>query len=264
MDRQSLTNAAARLQLSRIDFFDSIDSTNAFALRLADTGESGPALVAADAQTSGRGRMNRRWITNPGSSLAFSLLIHPAGSQQAKLQLFSALASLAVCRVLNRQLGITAQIKWPNDILINRQKTAGILCEAVWAGESLQAVVIGIGINVTKGSLPVESSLQYPATYLEAHLADSVDRTSLLVNIVSEILTLKDELGIERFMNEYNQMLAFKDEPVRIIMGESVTGGTLVGSDPSGNLILDTGTGLTAIAAGDLHLRPETSTTGVC
>lgn len=257
MDLNCLKAAFAQLPVAHIDYFDSIDSTNSHALKLADLGVPEPALVVADTQTSGRGRMNRRWITNPGSALAFSLLLHPKPEEQSRLQLFSALASLAVCKVLLNTYQLNTQIKWPNDILIDRKKTAGILSEAVWSGDHLQAVVIGVGLNVTRGALPQQNDLQFPATCLEDHLSEPVDRVDLLVKIVSEILSIRDSLGTETFMQDYNRRLAFHGEQVRIIMGESITVGRLTGTDPLGNLILTAGDDELVISAGDLHLRPE-------
>lgn len=257
MDLNRLKAAFAQLPVAHIDYFDSIDSTNSHALKLADLGVPEPALVVADTQTSGRGRMNRRWITNPGSALAFSLLLHPKPDEQTRLQLFSALASLAVCRVLVNTYQLNAQIKWPNDILIDREKTAGILSEAVWAGDLLQAVVIGIGLNVTRESLPPIGSLQFPATCLEVHLPEPVDRVDLLVKIVAEIFSTREKLGSEIFMQDYNRRLAFQGEQVRIIMGESTSVGRLTGTDPLGNLILTAGDDELLIPAGDLHLRPD-------
>ncbi len=257
MDLNRLKAAAALLPIAHIDYFDSIDSTNSHALKLASLDVPEPALVVADTQTSGRGRMNRRWITNPGSALAFSLLLHPKPEEQSRLQLFSALASLAVCRVLSKTYQLNAQIKWPNDILIDRKKTAGILSEAVWAGDHLQAVVIGIGLNVTRGALPPQNGLQFPATCLEDHLSEVVSREDLLVKIVSEILSTRETLGTEIFIEDYNHRLAFRGEQVRIIMGESITVGRLTGTDLLGNLILSAGDDELLISAGDLHLRPE-------
>ena len=257
MDIVQLKAAAALLPLSHLEYFDSIDSTNSYTLKLADLDVPEPALVVANTQTSGRGRMSRRWITNPGSALAFSLLIRPTQDQQTRLQLFSALASLAICKVLVDNYQLNAQIKWPNDILINRQKTAGILSEAVWAGENLQAVVIGIGLNVTREALPPQNDLQFPATCLEDHLSEPVDRVELLVKIVAEILSGREALGTQAYIQDYNRRLAFLGEQVRIIMGESIAAGRLIGTDPLGNLILASGDGEMVIPAGDLHLRPE-------
>jgi BirA family biotin operon repressor/biotin-[acetyl-CoA-carboxylase] ligase len=91
---------------------------------------------------------------------------------------------VAVWQALYREYGLPVEIKWPNDLLLHRQKCAGILVEAAWTGTDLKGVVLGIGINISEGSLPPTEFQMFPATFLEAATANPVDRYRLLASIL--------------------------------------------------------------------------------
>jgi BirA family transcriptional regulator, biotin operon repressor / biotin---[acetyl-CoA-carboxylase] ligase len=116
---------------------------------LVDTTLDEGALVVADHQTAGRGRLGRRWEAPPGTALLFSLVLKPPPERQ-RLEL-SLIAGIAVADTLERTLGLSVQIKWPNDVMLRRYKVAGCLAEA-----REDAVVLGIGVNVnqTREQLP--------------------------------------------------------------------------------------------------------------
>jgi len=145
---------------ARLVFHDTIGSTNAEALRLARLGERGPLWVAARSQTAGRGRRGRTWVSEPGNLYASLLLNDPA--PPAHFPELSFVAALALHdAVAGRVPGLASRLalKWPNDLLIDRNKFAGILIEGEGA-----AVVIGIGVNCAHHPAGTE----YPATDLAA------------------------------------------------------------------------------------------------
>jgi BirA family biotin operon repressor/biotin-[acetyl-CoA-carboxylase] ligase len=168
MDQTSLQALLADLPLGSVRYFATVGSTNDLAGRWVEAGAPDLALVAADEQTAGRGRLNRRWITPPSSALAFSLVLK--NPVEADVLRYTALGALAVCDALNAALSpvLPAQIKWPNDVIATRRKLAGVLAEAHWQGESLTAVILGIGINVAPPSVPPDEQLNYPATCVES------------------------------------------------------------------------------------------------
>jgi biotin-[acetyl-CoA-carboxylase] ligase BirA-like protein len=150
---QDFQSALAELPLAGFRFFSSIGSTNDEALAWAREGAPDLSLVAADEQTAGRGRSGRKWFTPPGSALAFSLILRPTAAERtfpARITGLSGLALVDVCR----KFRCSAQIKWPNDVLINGRKAAGILTEASWTGPDVDAFILGVGINVGTASLP--------------------------------------------------------------------------------------------------------------
>ena len=110
---EELLRFLKNIGLAEIRFFESIDSTNSYALNWLENGAQDFSLVTADLQTAGRGRLGRRWVTRSGSALAFSLLIHPQPCEMEHLSLFPLLSALAVCRALEEGYGLHPQVKCP-------------------------------------------------------------------------------------------------------------------------------------------------------
>jgi BirA family biotin operon repressor/biotin-[acetyl-CoA-carboxylase] ligase len=258
MDTEALKTALADTSVSAWRAFDEIGSTNDEALRWIDEGAPDMALVIAERQTSGRGRFTRHWVTEPGVALAFTAILRPTKEEEKTVtSLYAPMAGLAVWQALREELGLSAQIKWPNDVLLERCKCCGILSEAVWTGSRLNGIVLGIGINVKAGSLPPESNALFPATYLEEHTAVPVNRWALLAAVVRNLTYWRGQLGSAEFLATWQSNLAFKGEQVRVEQaGEALLSGELTGVDCRGNLLLRDASGATIIAeVGDVHLR---------
>ncbi len=258
MNESRLRAALAQLPIPEIRYFESAGSTNDLAMQWLESGASDGALVAADMQTAGRGRMARRWVTNPGCALAFSLILHPRSGEVDKLPFFAPLAGLAVSKALER-LGLEAEIKWPNDVLVERKKVCGILVEASWSGDHPQGMVIGIGVNVAPCSMPPASELLFPAGCVEQALGRPVDRVELLAHILAHLFDLRPTLASAEFMQDWEQRLAFRGEMVQVEPpGQPALVGMLAGIDGEGNLVLRLKQGLEVkIPAGDVaRLRP--------
>jgi BirA family biotin operon repressor/biotin-[acetyl-CoA-carboxylase] ligase len=257
MDERSITTALAGLSLPSLHYFSSIGSTNDFASSLIEKDAPDGALVVADEQTQGRGRLDRRWETRPGSAIAFSLVIHPEPHELPFLGLFPALCGLAVCATLRDRYILAAQVKWPNDVLIRRRKTCGVLVEAHWSGSQLLGLVAGIGVNISPGSVLDEASLVFPATCVESELGRPVDRETLLAEILAAFYSWRLRLGSEEFLTAWENWLAFKDEWVRVEQPAGPVNGRLLGVAPDGSLRLRTEAGqVLEIAVGDVRLRP--------
>ena len=157
-----LRQALAHLSLGGLRYFEKIGSTNDEALAWASQGAPDWTLLVADEQTAGRGRSGRKWFTPPEAALAFSLILRPSADEQRFPARVTGLGALAVVDALVK-LEIDAEVKWPNDILIEGRKAAGILVESIWAGDSLEALIVGIGINVLATSVPPADQLLFPA-----------------------------------------------------------------------------------------------------
>src|SRR5215207_9230241 len=153
MNQNELKKSLSKLALGDVKYFESIGSTNDEALAWAANDAPDLSLVIADEQTAGRGRLGRKWFTPKGTALAFSLILQPTVDEKPHLTRIVGLAALAVIESL-RARGLAAQIKWPNDIILMERKLCGILVESVWSGEDVDCAVIGIGVNVLKGSVP--------------------------------------------------------------------------------------------------------------
>jgi BirA family transcriptional regulator, biotin operon repressor / biotin---[acetyl-CoA-carboxylase] ligase len=267
VDSSALRSALHGLPLSQIHFAAEIGSTNDLAQTLLEQGAPDGVLVAADAQTQGRGRLGRHWVTTPGAALAFSLGLRPTPDEQEHLGLFAPLAGLAVCQALVTDYALPAEIKWPNDVLLARRKTCGVLVEAVWLGSQLQGVVAGIGVNIAPSSVPPDGQVLFPATCVEQALGRSVERLDLLAAILKQFFSLRAQLGTPAFMQLWQERLAFRGEQVQVDLlapspelpqgsGESLTG-VVAGIDVDGSLRLYLQGGKEiSVAAGDVRLRP--------
>lgn len=254
-----MVEALAELPLGPVRYFRKTGSTNDEAASWATRGAPDLSLVVADEQTAGRGRMGRRWYTPPGAALAFSLVIRPSAkdlplASESNAARYTALGALAVCQVLRSKLGLEAEIKWPNDVLLEGLKVAGVLAEAHWDGMQLSAVILGIGVNVSSGSVPPTGLLNYPATCLETILGISLPRLELLRFILSELLYWRERLWEAGFIQEWEERMALRGQRVEL-RSESINGhvtcrtGTVLGLDEKGGLRLQDDTGKVFSAA---------------
>jgi BirA family biotin operon repressor/biotin-[acetyl-CoA-carboxylase] ligase len=273
MDTEELLARISDLPLGPVRFFDRIDSTNSEAARWVEAGAADLALVVADEQIAGRGRQGRKWFTPAEAALAFSLVLRRApgasavtdrGLMPAMFMRLTALGALAVCQTLREKYDLPAEIKWPNDVLGKRNKLAGILAEASWQGAQLQAVILGIGINIAPESVPVEAELIYPANCIQTVLGKPVDRLELLHAVLENLLKWRPRLNGPDFLNAWDQYLAFKGEWVMIFendpAGSSSRQGFVLGLDDQGRLRLKDRSGEEfTLLTGELRLRPAAS-----
>jgi len=258
MDQTLLTDTLSSVPLGGIRYFDTIGSTNDEALDWAAKGAPDLSLVISDEQTAGRGRSGRKWSTPTGSALAFSLILHPTSAELAHSSRITGLGALAVTDAL-RYLGLDPEIKWPNDILIDGRKVAGILVEANWLGNQLDASVLGIGINVMRASVPPSENINFPATCIEEKVdRRSIDRVKLLKEILSALIDWRKKLGQDEFMQEWEKSLAYRGQQILVSRdGGAQISGELIGLGPSGNLQIRSLQGeMQEIHLGEIHLRP--------
>ena len=257
MNQSELKKALSKLPLEEVRYFDALGSTNNEALAWAADGAQDLSLVIADEQTAGRGRLDRKWFTPKGTALAFSLILRPRREEKPYVTRMVGLAALAIADSL-RSRGLVSQIKWPNDVLLNGRKVAGILVESVWSGEEVDCLVIGIGLNVLKGAVPSEELLQVPATSLEEALGPNVERADILHDILAGVIALRPHIGTDSFIASWEKALAFRGEQVKVEEGNGVsTTGRLLGLEADGSLKLNTGNGQSlTVRFGDVRLRP--------
>jgi len=239
MENTPLSSRLKELNLPGFRYFDRIGSTNDEALRWAYEGAPDSALVIADEQTSGRGRMQRTWVTRPGVSLAFSQIFIPSQPEKSCLHLSSPLAALAVTDALEILYSLNPQIKWPNDVLLTGKKVCGILVEASWLGNAIQAIVVGVGINIFHGSVPPQGELIFPATCVEEITRQPVDRFEILRLVLQRMAYWREHIASAGFYQKWQEKLAFAGEMVSIQgPGRQVLVGRILGVNPGGNLRL--------------------------
>ena len=256
MDQHELESMLSNLNLGGIRFYNTIGSTNDEALAWIKAGASDLSLVVADEQTMGRGRLDRPWFSPPQTALAFSLILRPTFVEKPHLSRTVGLAALAVADAL-QILNLDPQIKWPNDILLNGRKTAGILTETTWFEDEVDSLVIGIGINVAKAAVPATDILGFPATSLENMLGYIPDRKALLHAILANLIALRPHLGTDSFLSSWEKKLAYSGRQVRVEMGgEKSISGMVVGLESDGSLRLRKDDGKSvSVRFGDVRLR---------
>ena len=238
--------------------FDTIGSTNDYAMRRAKEGVSDISVYYAADQTNGRGRMNRSWAATPGSSLAFSIVIQPSSEELPFLNLFSPLTGISVTKALQKRYGIRAEIKWPNDILLHKRKICGILCEMNWEGDTLSGLILGIGINLLKDSVPKLSGMVFPPSSIETETGIQSKPFLLIHDILKAIQEYRPLLGTDTFLKTWEKQLAFLNETVKLVAPDGTQQiVTVRGIDSEGSLLVEANNrGMQHIPAGELSLRP--------
>ena len=275
MDVHSLERALADLPIGGLRYFERISSTNDEALRWAEAGASDLSIVIADEQTAGRGRQNRNWFTPAGAALAFSLVLrpplytsfdsyHPPQSPGSVSRL-TALGALSISDALLERYDLDVKIKWPNDVLVDDRKLAGVLVETTWIGDQLTAAVLGMGINVAPASVPAENSTTTPATCVETAIRRQVSRLNLLQSIVSQVIKWRLHLDSDNFQQAWENKLAYRGEWVNInpengIKDQPPAEGQVLGLDQDGCLVLRSREGhLFTLRSSAYRITPITS-----
>ena len=244
----------------RIEYLDTVDSTNRAAGELARQGAGEGAVVVADSQSAGRGRMGRRWESPAGDNLYFSVLLTP-NVEPARVPQLALVAAVAVHEGLAECCPeITAQIKWPNDILVGGRKVAGILCEASMEADRVHRVILGIGVNVNGSSVP--RSLRATATTLRLAGGREVSRPALLGAVINHLEAryegwLRDG-SLSGLLTYFERHSALNGRPVAAENLSGVVRGTARGIAPTGELVIETADGARLhLLAGDVHLLPS-------
>lgn len=238
---------------------DQVDSTNSLLLNLAQQGQAHKSVVAAEWQTQGRGRRGRTWWAPLGSGLTFSLLWRFQRPLTA-LSGLSLAVGLALARGL-RGLGIEgASVKWPNDILVDGRKLAGILIETHGDMLSAASAVIGIGLNIRSVENRPEVGGFTPVAMADV-LGRQPDRNDVLIRLLHEldvVLKTFDAQGFAPFVAEWQQYHAWQGRPIRVLGagGQTMLEGVALGVDASGVLCVRTEDGVQTVHSGEVSLRP--------
>jgi BirA family transcriptional regulator, biotin operon repressor / biotin---[acetyl-CoA-carboxylase] ligase len=227
--------------------FDSLDSTNRYLLDEARRGAPEGVVAIADHQTAGRGRRGRDWVAPPGSSLLVSVLLRPALAPE-RTQLVSMACGVAMADAVQRVAGFAPGVKWPNDLVVDDRKLAGILAEAEGG-----AVVVGVGVNVEWHEFPPELAEVATACNLEA--GHTVDRRELLVAFLRELD--RRYARLQDAPTEYRRRLATLGRRVRVERPGDDLVGRAVGVGEWGELLVEPDTGdVVEVRVGDVvHLR---------
>jgi BirA family biotin operon repressor/biotin-[acetyl-CoA-carboxylase] ligase len=240
--------------------FDSLPSTNLEAARRAVEGAAEGLCVVAGEQTEGRGRLQREWVSPKGAGLYFSIILRPRFEQSA-WPLLTLMAAVAVHDSLLDSCALRTDIKWPNDILVNDKKLCGILAETVETSLG-RAVVVGIGINLTKNSFP--SEFDGIATSVEVAAGQKPEQDVVLAALVSSLgsyyQTLQQPGGREEIVREWGVRSSYASgKRICVTEGNESLSGTTRGLESDGALRVETDDGeIKVVRAGDVStVRPS-------
>jgi BirA family biotin operon repressor/biotin-[acetyl-CoA-carboxylase] ligase len=243
----------------RVVYYRSIGSTNDVARDLAAQGAPEGTLVIAEEQTAGKGRLGRRWLAPPGTSLLMSLLFRPHFLAPYQAQRLTMVCSLAVVGAIDKVTGLLAAIKWPNDIVVQGKKAGGILTELGATGERLDYATVGLGLNVNLdlGAVEAMGELVATATSLSQELGQEVSRLTLLWRILENVESRYQRLGAgELPHDEWASRLVTLHNHITVDTPQGVVEGWAEGVDADGALILRTRCGeRQRVLAGDVTLR---------
>jgi len=236
--------------------FSETDSTNVQARRLAEDGALEGTVVIADRQSAGRGRLGRRWESPFGVNLYCSVILRPEIPVQKAPQL-TFLSAVAVVETLNKVCNISAEVKWPNDILINGAKISGLLNEMSAETEQIHFVILGIGINLNMTADQFPDELNYPATSTLVETGKTVDRLKFLRTFLQYLDRYYSEFLQEGFIpirRRWENLCNIMNLRVEVDQGSGHLCGTVVGLDPEGGLKLQLENGeIKSILSGDVR-----------
>jgi BirA family biotin operon repressor/biotin-[acetyl-CoA-carboxylase] ligase len=232
--------------------YPSLPSTNDAAKGAARKGAKGGTVIIAGEQTAGRGRIGRKWVSPPGS-VALSIILYPP---LAYLPSLIMVASLATAYAIERVTNLKAQLKWPNDVLVNGKKICGILVESDVKGSRVDYAVIGIGLNVNI-NLADFSGIAPVATSLSQELGRQVSRRRIVRSLLAEAERLYLALGEgDSVFRQWRERLVTLGQQVRVRSGEAASEGIAESVAPDGSLLLRQPDGnLLKVVAGDVTLR---------
>ncbi len=235
----------------RITAYEMTDSTMDIVHRLAAAGEPEGTVVVAEGQSKGRGRLGRQWVSPKGKGIYASILLRPS-LQLSQTPMITLMAAVAVARAIQASTGLKPQIKWPNDLLLDGKKVAGILTELNAELNRVHYVVVGIGMNVNtpKAGLPPHG------TSLMEELGGRVDRVPLARTLLVEMDRSYGEFldeGFQRILDQWRHFADFLGKRIRVAVEGRAVEGQAVDVDSSGALLVRTDTGLVeSVAAGEV------------
>ncbi len=280
MNEECLKCLISNGTIDNLIYKEKTTSTNDIEKEIAAKGFTGKSLAVTEIQTNGRGRNGRHWESPEGSGIWMSLLTTPQKNDLC-FSSVTLLSALAITRAINAQYSemliansevlknlhsndFSAQIKWPNDVIINKKKISGILTEMISTGSSApdsNHIIAGIGINVNTVSFPSEISDKATSLFLETGML--WNRESLIIKVIENLVNAEEifekEGSLAPFVNEYNSLLINKDKEV-ILSSENIVFPDnpyiARGIDNDGSLVVeDSSKNLHSISCGEISVR---------
>ncbi len=246
-------NLGNKLIARDVLYFEKLISTMDKAIEMARDKTAEGVLIIAEEQTKGKGRMGRTWLSPKHKGIYLSLILKPKITPQ-EAPVLTLITAVAVCEAIQQELGVDAQIKWPNDILLNNKKIGGILTELNAETDAVHSIVVGVGLNVNTD----KKSLPDLATSLKAQTGSKIDRLNLLRRILvcfeKKYLQFKKQ-EIKNTLDKWRQLSATLGQRVKLTVAgnKSQLVGEAIDIDHNGSLLIRQDSGLTSrVVSGDI------------
>lgn len=239
-------------------YFKEIDSTNNFAKKLAAEGYPEGTVVIAERQTAGRGRRGRQWQSEPGQGIFMSLILRPVLPVK-ELSRITLIIAVAIVDTLN-EVGIKSGIKWPNDVLINGRKIAGILTEAVTDMDGIEYIVTGVGLNVNTLTQDFPEEFRSIATSVQEEAGRLIPRVELLRGLLLQLENRYQQLisgGFSEILEKVRSLSIVIGRDIQIDSVNGITSGRAIDIDNNGFLMVRDAMGnIHHVMSGEILLKP--------
>ena len=233
-------------------YCDEIESTNSELLAGKQQYKKTGTVLLAEKQLAGKGRKNRTWQSARGLNLTFSVLLMKDVIAGININHLNLAASLAVASTIENLHQLKTELKWPNDVLIDKKKVAGILTETSIKGTKIERVVIGFGINLNQ--LVFQGEFNFPPTSLKLELGNNIDRENLLAEVLNifEELLIKLEEKPESILAEWRAKCQMIGDKITITENDKIKSGIFYDIDDNGYLLLKRNDAIEKIHFGDM------------
>lgn len=218
---------------------ETVDSTNLYAKKHIETLKDRTIILTKE-QTAGRGRLNRSWVDLGKNNIFMSIVLKPSDTYKEVYSNITQYLSVVLCHTFET-FGLEPQIKWPNDVLINNKKIAGILSESVVQGSKFKGLVLGVGINLNATNKGVESITDKPVTALNIELNREIDCKQFLDKLLEEFFKNYDKFlnsGFIFIKNDYISRNCFIGKDLKVQVLNKIEEGTATSITDNGELIL--------------------------
>lgn len=237
----------------RVIKLDEVDSTNSYSKKNLDILPD-KTVVHALRQTDGRGRLNRKWVDFGQDNLFLSIVLKPADSFSSSYSNLTQYLSVCLCKVLETY-GLSPKIKWPNDVLVNDKKIAGILSESVMHSNVLDGIILGIGVNLNADEKDFVLVKDRPVTSVNIEISNPVDMDVFFDKLMGEFFNNYDEFlacGFSFIKDEYLKRSCFLNKELEVLVFKDVKSGVVKEVNDNGELVLQTKNDELTLTIGDI------------